>query len=59
MDDALKLEVAGMKIEEALPLAVLNNKENIATKVDSCKQSDDGDGELDLWCDFAQKDVKP
>ena len=41
-----------------MALAVLNNKEGIATKVDSCKQVDD-DGELELWCEFAQKDVKP
>ena len=58
MDAVDTLEDGGMKFEEALALAILKYKKAIATKVNSCKQSG-GDGELQLWCAFAEEDVKP
>ena len=57
MANVVKLEVNGMTFEEALALAVLNSKEDIARKVDCCKKSDDG--KLEIWCEFAQQDVTP
>ena len=59
MDDTAKFEVAGMKFEEALGVAILRHKQAITVKVNNCKNSGTENDEHEIWCEFARQDAKP
>ena len=57
MKEAYKLEESGMKIEDALAVAIVKYKQSIQLKISTCDIAS-GQKECELWAMFAQNDVK-